>query len=194
MDLWVKPSMPMLPGNRLHLTQQYLPLKLKKMIREANKEDSINLVALSIQVWLHTYATDGISEELSSFVLNEFTEEKFLSYINHPDYRVLVDINNDHLVGYVMMNLKSYWKDESNGFEIEKLYVQEHFQGTGLGRKLLSEVIRRYGDVFWLSTWVENKTGIGFYKHFGFVDVGRVDFKLSEDEIAENRVLVFKGL
>lgn len=164
------------------------------MIREANNKDSINLATLSIQVWLHTYATDGIRKELSSFVLNEFTEKKFLSYINHPDYRVLVVIKNDHLVGYVMMNLKSYWKDESNGFEIEKLYIQEHFQGMGLGRKLLSEVIDRYGDTFWLSTWVENKAGIGFYKHFGFEDVDRVDFRLSEAEIAENRVLVFGRL
>ena len=163
------------------------------MIREANKKDSINLAALSIQVWLHTYATDGLRDELSSFVINEFTEKKFLSYINHTDYRVLVATLNDNLVGYVMINLKSYWKDESNGFEIEKLYVQEHFLGMGLGRKLLSEVINRYGDSFWLSTWVENKSGIGFYKHFGFVDVGRIDFRLSEDEIAENRVLVFRG-
>jgi ribosomal protein S18 acetylase RimI-like enzyme len=163
------------------------------MIREANQKDSINLTALSIQVWLHTYATDGIRKELSSFVLAEFTKEKFLSHINNPDYRVLVAIKKDHLVGYIMLNLKSYWKDESNGFEIEKLYVQEHFQGTGLGRKLLSEVIKRYGDVFWLSTWVENKNGIGFYKHFGFVDVGRLEFRLGESETAENRVLAFKG-
>ena len=164
------------------------------MIREANKKDSINLAALSIQVWLHTYATDGVRKELSSFVLNEFTKEKFLSHINNPDYRILVAIENDHLVGYVMINLKSFWKNESNGFEIEKLYVQEHFQGTGLGRKLISEVMDRYGDAFWLSTWVENKAGIGFYKHLGFVDVDHLDFKLSEDEIAENRVLVFRGL
>lgn len=163
------------------------------MIREANQKDSTNLAALSIQVWLHTYATDGVRNELSSFVFNEFTRETFLSRIKNPDYRILVAVKNDHLVGYVMLNLKSYWKDDSYGFEIQKLYVQEHFQGTGLGRKLLSEVINRYGGVFWLSTWVENKAGIGFYKHLGFVDVGRVDFRLSESETAENRVLVFKG-
>ncbi len=34
------------------------------MIRSAKKDDCLNLAALSIQVWLHTYAPEGITAEI----------------------------------------------------------------------------------------------------------------------------------
>lgn len=37
------------------------------MIRDATKEDCINLTALSLQVWLDTYAVDGIDRNISGF-------------------------------------------------------------------------------------------------------------------------------
>ncbi len=33
------------------------------MIREAKPEDCVDLAVLSLQVWLHTYATKGIREK-----------------------------------------------------------------------------------------------------------------------------------
>lgn len=90
------------------------------------------------------------------------------------------------------MNLQSVWKDKLNGFEIEKLYVQEHFQGRGIGKALLSEVTIRYGSTFWLSTWIHNEKAIGFYQHLGFVDIGKKYFEL-EGESHCNRVLAFKS-
>jgi len=52
-----------------------------------------------------------------------------------------------------MANLESVWENELNGYEIEKLYVHENFQGKGIGRVLLSEMTTRYCGTFWLSTW-----------------------------------------
>lgn len=44
------------------------------MIRVARKQDAINLAVLSMQVWLETYAQEGIRSEYSHHVLNTFTE------------------------------------------------------------------------------------------------------------------------
>ena len=161
------------------------------MIRDAIEEDSINLAALSLQVWLHSYATDGLRQEISRYVLSTFTEQYFKVLLNNPSYRILVFVENNNLVGYVMANLQSVWEDTLNGYEIEKLYVQEHFQGKGIGRALLSEMAIRNGGAFWLSTWVHNKKAIGFYKHLGFVDRGFKDFEF-EDESHKNQVVVLK--
>lgn len=161
------------------------------MIREAQESDAINLAALSIQVWLHTYARQGIRRELSEFVITSFTDDYFKTIINETSHRILVYTQEDHLVGYVMVNLESLWKDASNGYEIDKLYVQEHFQRKGIGRCLLLEAKKRYGQPFWLSTWSKNENGIGFYKHFGFIDIGHTYFKL-DNELHENRVLMFR--
>jgi hypothetical protein len=52
------------------------------MIRNAKKTDSINLAALSIQVWLHTYATEGIRKEISS--LNRHTVLQICDGLFYP--------------------------------------------------------------------------------------------------------------
>jgi ribosomal protein S18 acetylase RimI-like enzyme len=92
---------------------------------------------------------------------------------------------------YVLVNLESHYQSVENGFEIEKLYVQEAFQNQGIGRKLLEEVKERYGNNFWLYTWVRNKS-LKFYKLFGFEDLGQYDFKLGNDTI-RNRVLTYNN-
>ena len=142
------------------------------MIRRANKNDSINLAALSIQVWLHSYATEGIRKEISDFVIGTFTEQYFKDLLNNPSYRILVFIKEDHLVGYIMANLESFWQDQSNGYEIDKLYVQEHFQGQGIGYSLLRDMLmqfKRRGAVnVSLNTLHDNMISLSLYHKAGF--------------------------
>ncbi len=45
-------------------------------IREVKPADLKNLAVLKQQVWISTYATEGIIEEYSSYVLSEFSIEK----------------------------------------------------------------------------------------------------------------------
>jgi len=160
------------------------------MIRNAIEIDALNLAALSIQVWLHSYATCGLRHEISKYVMSTFTEQYFTVLLNSPRHRILVFIENNHLIGYILVDLQSVWEDKLHGYEIEKLYVQEHFQGRGIGKALLSEVTIRYGSTFWLSTWIHNEKALGFYYHLGFVDIGCKNFEF-EGESHKNRVLAF---
>lgn len=161
------------------------------MIREANQSDCVNLAALSLEVWLRTYCVDGIRSENSRFALSEFTEDSFRKILADSSRRVLLFTEDVYLRGYVLVNLESHYQSVENGFEIEKLYVQEAFQNQGIGRKLLEEVKERYGNNFWLYTWVRNKS-LKFYKLFGFEDLGQYDFKLGNDTI-RNRVLTYNN-
>lgn len=161
------------------------------MIREADKDDCLNLAALSIQVWLHAYAKNGLRDVISSFVLDTFTVQHFMEIINNPKLTLLVYIKNEHLVGYVIANPHSIFENTNNGFEIDTLYVQEHFQGMGIGKKLLNRIRIQFGEACWVSTWSQNGPAIRFYKHLGFSDIGAIDFHLG-DEAHENRVLAIK--
>ena len=161
------------------------------MSREASESDCINLAALSLEVWLHTYAIDGINENISKYVLSTFTESNFINILLLKKYKLLVFVEDNYLRGYALVNLESKYKSEDYGFEIEKLYVQGAFQGNKIGSHLLQEIEIRYGNKFWLYTWVRNKS-IGFYEQFGFEDVGQYDFKFG-NEIVENRVLRYLG-
>ena len=143
------------------------------MIREATPDDCVNLAVLSIKVWLTTYATDGIRKEYSQHVLATFSEDYFLNLLVNPNYELLVSVHDGVLQGFVLVNLGSRFKNDSYGFEIEKLYVDDIFSRKGLGRKLLKEVALKFGSRFWLYTWVENASN-GFYQHLGFSRVGRI--------------------
>ena len=159
------------------------------MVREAKQSDCINLAALSLEVWLQTYSVDGIRTENSEFALSTFTEEHFKKLLADPKYKLLVFCEGIYLRGYALVNLESWFETEENGFEIEKLYVHGAFQSKGVGQNLLSEIKVRYGNRFWLYTWVRNKS-IGFYKKIGFKDIGQYTFKFGND-IIENRVLAY---
>ena len=159
------------------------------MIRAAELKDCNRLTALSLQVWLDTYAVDGINEEIAAYVLSLFTPEKFEAILADDNYRALVYTEDGCLRGYVLVNLNGRFQGEENGFEIDKLYVQAPFQGRGIGRALLGAVQEKYGSPFWLYTWVRNRS-IGFYKHYGFKDIGRYDLHF-ESGVVENRVLAY---
>lgn len=72
------------------------------------------------------------------------------------------------------------------------LYVSQHFQGAGIGRKLLKNVEDLYGHPLWLSTWEENHNALAFYKRLGFQLVGKRHFDL-EGELHSNHVLAYSG-
>ncbi len=159
------------------------------MIRRGKKEDSLDLAALSIQVWLHTYAKDGLRRGISSYPLDTFTEQYFNEMSQNQDYCLLVCIENNHLIGFIAANLKSYWQDRANGYEIEIFYIQEYFQRRGFGRCLLTALVDRCGTPFWLSTWIYNENAIKFYRRMGFVDGGHKYFYLA-GEAHKNLVLI----
>ena len=126
-------------------------------------------------------------------MLSTFTEEHFEATLDDSRYQVLLHEEDGHVRGYIAADLESVFEDASNGYEIATLYVQEHFQGSGIGSSLLEEIAVRCGTPFWLSAWVHNTRAIEFYQRRGFTDIGRRDFDL-EGEMHENRVLVYRGV
>jgi len=163
------------------------------MIREATQRDIINLRVLCTQVWLHSYAKEGIRDEISHFILDTFTDDFFEQRLNKAKYKIFVYEKEDHLIGCIIVNLKSTFESKINGYEVSTLYVQEHFQGQGLGKEMLVHISKEFGETFWLSTWVYNTQAINFYKHLGFEDIGEIKFLLGS-ELHENRVLAVKNI
>ncbi|MEH6443650.1 MAG: GNAT family N-acetyltransferase [Oceanospirillaceae bacterium] len=155
------------------------------MIRDAQEKDCINLAVLSLQVWLKTYAIEGIRTEYSQYVVSTFTELYFKDLLENPDYHLLVSAAEGVLQGFILINLQSRFESEANGFEIEKLYIHEKFTGKGLGRQLISNIEQRFGNRFWLYTWVENASN-EFYKHLGFRNIGRLSFEFHHSTIVNN--------
>ena len=169
-------------------------IKTMTTIRLAQQADAKNLAALAIQVWLHTYALNGISTLLSDYVFAEFTEEKFQQLIAAPDKCILVAEVDAHLVGYARLNFNAARSDVSHtSTELATLYVQEHFTRRQIGTALLAacaqQARRRCGNpAFWLTVNHRNTRAITFYKKAGYTRHGTFFFEIG-DERHENFVL-----
>lgn len=161
------------------------------MIREATSNDCASLAALSIQVWLDTYAQDGIRPEYAEFALSKFTGDYSMDLIEDKRRKLVVYEDGCFLRGFASINLDSRFEDESNGFEIEHLYIHGPFQGKGVGRQLLDYTKKHFGRCFWLYTWVENDSN-GYYEHLGFRKIGNYKFDF-HDWVIKNNVYVHIG-
>ena len=72
-------------------------------VRPGRHEDTKTLSALAIQVWLHTYATEGVSSVIASYVLSEFTPERFAALLSESSSGVFVAEHGKHLLGYAVV-------------------------------------------------------------------------------------------
>ena len=161
------------------------------LIREINDTDYKNLSALAIQVWLHTYAKDGVRKEYSDYVLSKFTPDYFRDIHKAGSKTIYVALEYDHLVGFITVDMNSVPSEiEFQGNEIVTLYIQEYFQGKGIGKKLIEKAVQELKSSLWLSTWIHNTNAIEFYKHFGFNISGTTYFHLG-DEKHENYILTY---
>jgi ribosomal protein S18 acetylase RimI-like enzyme len=163
------------------------------MIRGATTADASNLAALSIQVWLHTYARSGLRSALSDYVLAEYTAEKMAECLKDQEQVFIVYEQNAHLVGYLRLHLNSPCPNDPNSsVEIATLYVQEHFIGRRIGSELLNHTLDFCGQCgisrVWLSVNHENDRAIRFYEKHQFQRSGSIFFHL-ENEQHENFVL-----
>ncbi len=163
-------------------------------IRPACLEDSIRLAVLATQVWTHTYATDGISQDIAEYLLQELTPENYRGAISDASTLVLVAERDTCLVGFAVVKFGSVCNVEGAAdTELKTLYVQEHFTAQGVGRLLLlasqAAAQERTKSSLWLSVNATNHRAMAFYARHGYRKIGTSYFVLAEVHY-ENHVLV----
>jgi diamine N-acetyltransferase len=167
------------------------------VVRSGRSEDASLLAVLATQVWLHTYATSGITADIAEYVLRRFTPEGFLAVLGDPTSQTFVAASGNSLAGLAVVKFDTPCPAGSySSAELQTLYVQEHFIGRGAGKALLkaaeSEARRRSNGVLWLMVNAKNDRAIAFYAHQGYTKVGTSYFALGEGRY-ENHVLVGAG-
>lgn len=163
------------------------------LIRLAQAEDAENLSALAMQIWLHTYADQGISSTISGYVLTELSPSRFTSLLSDPSSVVHVAEVEKHLVGYATVCLATSCPESTQAkAELATLHVQEPFVGKGVGTLLLKQseywAKGRTDKNIWLTVNSKNSRAISFYAKHGYVKLGITYFQLG-DEKHENFVL-----
>jgi ribosomal protein S18 acetylase RimI-like enzyme len=163
-------------------------------VRVGRTEDAELLSALAIQVWLQTYATNGVSSVIARYVLSEFAPARFAVLLTESSAGLFVAEQGPNLLGYAVVKASAACPIPSiAGAELATLYVQPPFHGKGVGASLLKRAelwaTERMSTPVWLKTNSLNGRAIAFYSKHGYTKVGITFFELG-DEKHENVVLV----
>lgn len=152
-------------------------------LRPACHADAKTLSALATQVWLHTYATDGVSPVIADYVLGALNPTQFADLVEDPETHIVVAAHGDYLRGFatVRRNMPC-----PGGLpvqvELQTLYVQAHSIGKGVGSGLLRHAAAwaraQAGSALWLTVNAQNQRAIDFYLAHGYRQQGTSVFML----------------
>jgi len=148
----------------------------------ARPEDVNCLAVLSIEVWLDTYALEGIPGSFAKHVLETYTPAAFALALADRDRRFLIARRGNALLGYALLRLNA--EPVSQGCvtaEIETLYVRRHHQRLGLGRALFEGMLKLAAEAgqpkLFLTVYEGNHRTIAFYEALGMLREGRRTFE-----------------
>ena len=164
-------------------------------LRIADSSDALCIAVLGTQVFLDTYATEGIRPLIARTVREHFSLRVIVAEIANPSTTFVVAESSGHMVGFAQLTHGATHNIVTANVtaELDRLYVQERFSGKGIGKLLLhraEELAASEGaTALWLTAWVGNHRALAFYAHRAYTDVGSTVYTF-EDEQVENRVFV----
>ena len=163
--------------------------------RVATIADANCISALATQVYLNTYATEGIRPLLVREVNAQLSVVAISDLISQPATSFILVERAAHLIAFAQMTFGATHErvTAKNTVELDRLYVHERFIAQGIGKALLNHVeslaASRGASALWLTAWVHNLRALRFYAAQGFVDVGMTMYRF-EHEQHENRLFV----
>lgn len=156
--------------------------------------DALCISGLATQVFLDTYATDGMRADLAQEALTVYAPALFETRLKDSATRFVLAERDGHLQGFaeIVANAEGAIPALSAGTELVRLYVQRHAHRQGIGQALLKHaeaLSREAGQPFlWLSAWVENHRARGFYQAQGYEEAGITHYTFGGNAY-ENRLL-----
>ena len=161
--------------------------------QHAKPEDTLRLSILFQQVYIQSYALEGITVEFANFISQRFAPDRIRKTINEQPDSIIVAYNKDHPIGVAELDFQNKCPiDNLPGAELNKLYVLERFCSKGIGGNLLKKAeekaIEKGFAQLWLEVWLENPRAIQFYEKQHYQPVGVVDFPM-ETNTYQNMVM-----
>ena len=156
--------------------------------RAARPDDALCLGVLSTQVFLDTYATQGIRRAVAKEVLALHSVAVYEALLADADVTILVAECAGHLIGFsqVRNGERDPQVPAAAAAELCRLYVQERFTGRGVGRDLLRQAEKaaaaRGAEMLWLTAWVGNARALQFYPRCGYDDLGATVYTIDGED------------
>ncbi len=140
------------------------------------------LQAISRRTFVEAFAKDNTPENIAHYLEKNLSMDRLLEEMNTPGTLFFFGEWNGELIGYLKVNIAS----DQSALELERIYVDQAYYGTGAGQALLTKVFELAREKcipeIWLGVWEHNPRAIRFYEKNGFAPYGAHVFKLGNDE------------
>jgi len=175
------------------------PLRIS--LAKPNLPTATQLADLGRQTFQDTFAAANKPEDMAAYLAENFGPEKQLAELQDRGNTFLLAHIQNELVGYAKLRDNSALgleedKDPAGRLEIERLYVREDWQGTGLGAALMRGILalaeQLHCRAVVLGVWEKNDKAKAFYQRFGFRPIGEHPFQLGQD--VQTDIILRKGL
>lgn len=164
--------------------------------RLADPSEILQISLVLKQVYLETYAIEGVTKLFADFINEQFSEEKIMREMQSAAFDFWVATCDENPIGVLKVAYDLPCPNASfSAPEINKLYIMRRFFKKGIGRSLMAfaeKALKEKGEKkVWLQVWAENEGAIEFYKKVGYEVIGDVWFWIEENKYP-NQVLVKK--
>jgi len=155
-------------------------------VRKATIDDIVELSAIGQASFRGAYESWSEPDDLQAHLEDYFSEAAVRSAMAEPGCQYLLATNGDAVAGFVKIRDRDKPEQVPAGrvFELSQVYVSPDHQRFGIGGLLLKAATHfaadRAADGVWLSVWEDAQWAISCYRKFGFLEIGRLDFKVGD--------------
>jgi len=148
--------------------------------------DANDLLLLAQRTFVDTFARAHTEADMQLYLSKKLNLEQIEKELSQPESEFYFASLNDQNVGYLKVNFGDAQTEKvpGNTLEIERIYVLNDFQGTGVAKLLFDKALEiaksKMLDFLWLGVWDENPKAIRFYEKNGFVAFDKHVFKLGQ--------------
>jgi ribosomal protein S18 acetylase RimI-like enzyme len=175
------------------------PLRIS--LAKANPATAAQLADLGRQTFQDTFAATTSPANMGAYLSENFGPEKQMAELQDRENTFLLAHMQNELVGYAKLRDNSALglpaeQDAAGRLEIERLYVRDDWQGTGLGAALMRGILalaeQLHCTAVVLGVWEKNEKAKAFYQRFGFREIGQHEFHLGQD--VQTDLVLRKGM
>ncbi|MGT2665729.1 GNAT family N-acetyltransferase [Streptococcus rifensis] len=155
-------------------------------IKPVSSDELPILRELAIQTFRETFGHDNSEAQLQEFFDKDYSLEQLQKELADPETEVDFLMLNGQPVGFIKLNWGQAQTEQEleDGFEIQRIYVLNAYQGQGLGKFLFDyamEVAANSGKTWaWLGVWEHNVKAQRFYEKYGFEKFGEHHFEVGD--------------
>lgn len=167
---------------------RYLPCVPPFHLRTATVEDAAALSDFAARAFHETFAADNRPEDMSAYLAETFSPELQAAELEDRPGDVFVAQDEEGAVvgcAQLCRGPAPACLPPGTALELQRLYVDRRWHGTGLGRALMEAVLARARSEgaaqLWLGVWERNERAKAFYGKLGFRQYGEKVFMLGSD-------------